>query len=220
MKNSIVESVFTYFCQRVPMLLFILLACWLGIFLLPWVSWNVVVFAVGIVLMVLFQLRLFDDLMQYKNDINKPNRDYTNIEVRKSLWIFLFLHSLLLVALIMWLNPKIGTVYAILLGLNWIAYRALLKYWRWRELLPLFKYPIIYLVLFQNYIELNKIKDNQQLVWYRCCVALLIFFGFLLFERLSDLKLTTNQQKLLARSLGYFVLVFICGILVFVGFQI
>jgi hypothetical protein len=213
------QSVFTYFYQRVPMVLFLVLATWFGVFMLPWIPWNVIIFSVGIVFMVLFQLRLFDDLMQYQNDLNKPNRDYTIPEVRKTLWIFWFVYSSGLMLLISWLNPRIGWVYLLLLFANWVAYKMLLNKWIWKNILPLLKYPIIYLVLFENYVVRNEISDNLTLVQYRVKTALLIFLGFIFLEWISDYSGPTVQNPRLMKFLGYGVLILICVIMVFVGFQ-
>lgn len=220
MKVSMFQSVFTYFYQRVPMVLFLVLATWFGIFMLPWIPWNVLIFSVGIVFMVLFQLRLFDDLMQYQNDLNKPNRDYTIPEIRKTLWKFWFVNSAVLIFLISWLNPRIGWVYFLLLFINWLAYKMLLNKWLWKSVLPLLKYPVIYLVLFENYVVRNEISDNQTLVQYRVGTALLILLGFIFLEWISDYRATTVQHPGSMKFLGYGVLILICVIMVFVGFQI
>lgn len=220
MKVSMFQSVFTYFYQRVPIVLFLVLATWFGVFLLPWISWNVLIFSVGIVFLVLFQLRLFDDLMQYQNDLHKPNRDYVIPEIRKSLWIFWLVYSAGLMFLISWLNPSIGWVYFLILITNWVAYQLLLNKWIWKNILPLLKYPVIYLVLFENYVVRNEIFDNLTLVQYRVGTALLIFLGFVFFEWISDYSGPSVQNSNSMKFWGYSVLILICAIMVFVGFQI
>lgn len=220
MKITILRSLFTYICQRVPLILFVILACWFGAFLLPWISWNVIIFSVSIVLLVLFQLRLFDDLMQYHNDLNKPNRDYTIPEVRKSLWIFWFIYSAVLIFLISWLNFQIGGAYFLLLCINWIAYKMLLNKWIWKEILPLLKYPAIYLVFFENYVVRKEISDNLTLVQYRIASAILIFMGFLFMERVSNYNYLPFQKQKYLKFMGYSVLVLICIVMVIIGFQI
>lgn len=214
------QTVFTYFYQRVPIVLFLVLATWLGIFMLPWISWNVIIFSVGIVFMVLFQMRLFDDLMQYQSDLNKPNRDYTIPEIRKTLWIFWFVYSAGLIFLISWLNPRIGSVFFLLLFTNWVVYKMLLNKWIWKNILPLLKYPVIYLVFFENYVVLNEISDNIILIRYRVVTALLIFLGFILLEWISDYNGPSIQNPTLMKFWGYCILILICAIMVFVGFQI
>ncbi len=210
---GLIHIVSRYFFQRIPLTLFTILSIWYGLFLLPWISWNVLVFPVCIILLVLFQLRLFDDLMQYQYDLGKPNRDYTQTIIRKKLWVIWLVFSCLLFMLVFWLNPKIGLVYGWLLLINWINYQFLLDRWEWRVYLPLFKYPVIYLVFFQNYVELGEINDNVSLMLFRIILAISVLIGFILLERFSE---KSNQLKYAA----YAFLIIIGGVSFFLGTQI
>jgi predicted tellurium resistance membrane protein TerC len=151
--------------------------------------------------------------MQYQYDLGKPNRDYTQTIIRKKLWVIWLVFSCLLFMLVFWLNPKIGLVYGWLLLINWINYQFLLDRWEWRVYLPLFKYPVIYLVFFQNYVELGEINDNVSLMLFRIILAISVLIGFVLLERFSE---KSNQLKYAA----YAFLIIIGGVSFFLGTQI
>ncbi len=208
-----INVIIRYFFQRIPLFLFTILSLWYGLFLLHWISWNVLVFPVGIVLLILFQLRLFDDLMQYQFDLGKPNRDYTEPQTRRKLWVVWLVYSCFLFMIVFWLNPKIGLLYGWLLLFNWLNYSLLMDRWEWRIYLPLIKYPVIYLVFFQNYVEMGLINDNFSLVLYRIGLSISILIGFVLLERFSE---KSNQLKYAA----YAFLMLVAGVSIIFGARI
>src|SRR5918997_6015105 len=92
----------TYVQQRIRPFLIIGLGIFIFFFSRPVSAFNVRSFVPFVLLIAfLFVFRLYDDLLQFRNDKGKPDRTYTETAARKTLLYFLiaFLGVLLCVAI-------------------------------------------------------------------------------------------------------------------------
>jgi hypothetical protein len=175
------ESVITYARQRFSLLLFGPLALFLFFFakgsLAPRPSDY---FWLPLVLVLLFLFRLFDDLQNRDFDQFKPNRCYTGSGNYRQLRVFLAGFSAVVFAVLIWVNPLAGFVTTGFFLLNLLLYKLLLQQWKFRNILPLLKYPFLSLLLAFLF------RQNQVPVLNQVAISFALFPAFVLYESLTD----------------------------------
>ncbi len=148
-------------------------------------------------------LRLFDDLRQWKFDLHKPNRIYTNPKNLKSLYGYLWLLIVLGLWLASLLNWHAFFIFSAFLLLNLIIYNGLLNVGKIHTLLPLLKYPILLLLL------LISKTNNQAFGVVELCAITSFFLAFIRVESEQDNNFifNTNQTQVL-KILSFILLLF------------
>jgi len=136
---------------------------------------------------VLVLLRLYDDLMQKEYDAAKPNRTYLKPEYYQKLVKALVVSTLIFLAIFSLYEP----VYAAVLGgfvvVNHLVYMLLLRWPLGAWILPLFKYPMLYVCVqcalwdaMGEDIHLNLLLLS----------SLSIFFAFIAFDLMDENKVS------------------------------
>jgi hypothetical protein len=128
----------------------------------------------------LFVFRLYDDLLQSRNDKGKPERNYTETAARKTLLYFLiaFLVSLLCIAILV----SVYTAFLLFcfITINHLLYLLLINNRTASGFLPLLKYPFVYILL--QFSELAAPAIRTQLLF----LATSLFSAFVAFESMED----------------------------------
>ncbi len=157
----------------------------LGIFIFffsrPVSVFNVRSFASFVFLIAfLFVFRLYDDLLQSRNDKGKPDRNYTETAARKTLLYFLiaFLGILLCIAILISVYPAF--LLFCFITINHLLYSLLINNKTASGLLPLLKYPFVYILL--QFTDLSALVIGAQLVF----LATSLFLAFVAFESMED----------------------------------
>ncbi len=135
-------------------------------------------------------LRLYDDIMNYQTDANKPNRIYTHYESRKLLTMQLAAFTFIFLAVVAFITPVLAVLLILFLLLNDILYRLFLNSGNWKHYLPLLKYPVIVALLYL----LTASTFSQ---WTAGCLMIAIFCAFIVFEILDDPTFPIRSKPLI-----------------------
>jgi hypothetical protein len=132
-----------------------------------------------LVLTLIFCFRLFDDLWSREIDAKKPDRIYTDIHSYTILKNFLIGFFAFVVCGI-WIFRKDAAITLIVFSLlNFLSYFLLFKKWKWRFILPLFKYPFLCFLLCMFF-------KNGTVSQYDILICASLFPAFLVFEFFDD----------------------------------
>lgn len=175
------NNILTYRKQRVGFLKFFGLSLFLLFYALKWEQikagyWPLIV----PVFILLFLFRLYDDLMQWKNDLSKDHRNYTDPQTRRSLIKF-WIPAIILVSIgVMAFSTMTGMLLSAFVLLNHLLYLIFVRNRFMALILPLIKYPIFILLLI-FYANGKDQIDHQLLI-----SAVSVFIAFTAFESMDD----------------------------------
>lgn len=174
------QSLTTYIRQRFKVAVFLPLALYLVAYALPdFTQFGNVFKSIFLILVLLFGFRLFDDLWNREIDFSKPERDYTKPENFIVLKRFLICFFVITFIALWFLKIGIAIAFLIFLTLNFAAYSALFKRWKWRFILPLLKYPFLcFLVIL--------LFKNSEILLKDVLICGSVLSAFLLFEIFDD----------------------------------
>src|SRR5829696_5005976 len=145
---SVSRVLATYIRQRIRPFLMIGLGIFLYFFSRPVSVFNVRSLVSFVLLIAfLFVFRLYDDLLQSRNDKGKPDRNYTEPAARKILLYYLiaFLGTLLCIAI--FISVYFAFLLVCFITINHLLYLLLINNKTASGLLPLLKYPFVYILL-------------------------------------------------------------------------
>lgn len=170
-----------YIKQRFNLALFTGLALYIFLFNVPLKYLNIQsLVALGILLFSLFVLRLYDDLMQFKYDKGKPNRNYTQLEIRNILFIYWIILAIVLLGLAALISVKLSLTILTFLILNHVIYLLLINLKKIASILPLLKYLVFCGVLQVFY------SSKMGIDFPMIASSGALFFVFLTYETLED----------------------------------
>lgn len=178
---SVSSILATYIRQRIRPFLMIGLGIFIFLFSRPVSVFNVRSFASFVFLFAfLFVFRLYDDLLQYRNDQGKPDRNYTETAARKTLLhcLIAFLGILLCFAILISVYPAF--LLFCFITINHLLYLLLINNKAASGFLPLLKYPFVYILL--QFSDLAAPVIGAQLV----SLAISLFSAFVAFESMED----------------------------------
>ncbi len=178
---SVSNILATYIQQRIHPLSMIGLGIFIFFFSRPVSVLNVRSFVSFVLLIAfLFIFRLYDDLLQSRNDKGKPDRNYTETAARKTLLYVLiaFLGIFLCIAILISVYPAF--LLFCFMTINHLLYLLLINNKTASGLLPLLKYPFAYILL--QFSDLSAPDMGVQLV----VLAISLFFAFVAFDTMED----------------------------------
>jgi hypothetical protein len=129
--------------------------------------------------------RLIDDLINRKEDQNKPNRNYTENKSWTPLCLFASIILLLGISLAFQVYQDNFMIYLLVIGLSIIPYAFRFLIPQLNFVYPLFKYGL--LVLFMNSV-------HNELDQFDYIFSGIVVLGFLLYEVLEDALLLVYQK--------------------------
>jgi hypothetical protein len=155
----------------------------------------------SLTLLILFTLRMFDDLKNRVSDQGKSNRNYTDVSTAENLKKVNLLLYLLTPLIIYFIHPYIAFYTAIFLACNIILYQIFSHYKSAMLILPLIKYPFICMML----AFLNRNESNSEIIF--TSVSLLPVF--IIFESFDDdkFRLSVMTSSLLFLSVHILLLI-------------
>ena len=164
------------------------------------------VFFLALVIAFITVFRLYDDLLQARNDTGKPDRIYTDPGARKTLTFFL----IALLSVLLFFASIINFTFACLLigfvSVNHLLYLLVINNRTAAGFLPLLKYPFIYLVL--QYSDLSAYSVGASLV----LSATSLFLAFVTFESLEDKTFPVPARYSYALQVLSFALIFVAKV--------
>jgi len=171
----------TYIEQRIQPLRLMALGIFIFLFGRPAPEFKVGSF-ISFVLLLVFLLvfRLYDDLMQTNNDRGKPNRSYTDPAVRKTLFYYLICFFCLLLAIAFYISNYLAAFLFCFITVNHLLYLLLITNKTGAGLLPLLKYPFIFILLQAS--DFSALSIGEHIVF----PALSLFLAFVAFESMED----------------------------------
>jgi hypothetical protein len=128
----------------------------------------------------LFVFRLYDDLLQARNDKWKPDRNYTDMAARKTLSYYLIAFFGILLCVAAFISVYLACLLFFFITINHLLYLLLIDKKTASGLLPLLKYPFIYILL--QFSDLSAPVIRTQLVFR----AISLFLAFVAFESMED----------------------------------
>jgi hypothetical protein len=128
----------------------------------------------------LFVFRLYDDLLQARNDLGKPDRDYTESPARETLRYVLIVLFGILLGIAAIISVYLALCLFCFITINHLIYVSLIDHKTASGFLPLLKYPFVYLLL--QFSELSALAIGPQIVF----PAIALFFAFIAFESMED----------------------------------
>lgn len=172
----------TYIHQRFSATLFVVFSVWLFLYAVPFYEMNILSgLNVLKVFFILWSFRLYDDVMQWQNDEAFEDRIYTGKNSRSKL-IFPLVVSLLFVPFITVDPPYFqlasGWLYFIII--NHVLYKVFVHSAFGSFILPLLKYPLIYVYLIYSCTVV------EDFAWEILLSALAVFFAMVLYDLLED----------------------------------
>lgn len=179
-----IETLRLYIEQRFSALKFLGLALFLFFYSVPFRVLDLfsIVHVVKLLFM-LFAMRMYDDVMQWENDSEFTDRIYTHSASRSKLILPLVLSlalSVLSCATDGGADFTIAMLWLCFLVLNHILYKALVHLSFWAFLLPLLKYPVIYIYLGACYYSSDDITVNDLLNQQA------LLFSFIVYDLIDD----------------------------------
>lgn len=171
----------TYLRQRIQPLWLIALGIFIFLFSRPTPEFKVGSF-ISFVLLIVFLLvfRLYDDLLQANNDQGKPNRSYTDPVVRKTLFYYLICFFCLLLGIAFYISNYLASFLFCFITINHLLYLLFITNKTAAGLLPLLKYPFVFILL--QFSDFSALTIGQHLVF----PALSLFLSFVAFESMED----------------------------------
>jgi hypothetical protein len=190
----------TYIQQRFSSGLFATFALWLFLYAVPFFDMNVMsVVYVMKVFFILWCFRLYDDVMQWKNDAHLSDRIYTSKEPRGKLILPLVLSLGFIPLLTANDGPafEIASVWFYFILFNHFLYKVFINTEYGAFVLPLLKYPVLFLYLV--YSSTGEVDFN----WEMQLSALALFCAMFLYDLLD------NSNRSIRLSIWvYFIVVF------------
>jgi hypothetical protein len=137
---------------------------------------------VSFVLLLAFLLafRLYDDLLQARNDRGKPERSYTETAARKILIYVLIVSLGILLGIAVFISVDLAFVLFCFITFNHLLYLLLINHKTAPALLPLLKYPFVYILL-QFGARSAQLSGAQPVF-----LATALFLAFVAFESMED----------------------------------
>ncbi len=171
----------TYIQQRIRPFLLIGLGIFVFFFSRPVSVFNVRSLVSFVLLIAfLFVFRLYDDLLQARNDKGKPDRDYTEPAARKTLLYFLIAFLGILLCIAIFISVYSAFLLFCFITINHLLYLLLINNKTASGLLPLLKYPFVYILL--QFSDLSAPVIGAQHAFF----AISLFFAFVAFESMED----------------------------------
>lgn len=157
----------------------------LGVFIFlfsrPVSAFNVRSFVSFVLLIAfLFVFRLYDDLLQARNDEGKQHRNYTETSARKTLLYFLIAFLGILLCIAIFISVYLAFLLFCFIAINHLLYLLLINNKTVSGFLPLLKYPFVFFLL--QFSDLSAPVIGAQLVFH----AIALFFAFVAFESMED----------------------------------
>ncbi|MFM1772884.1 MAG: hypothetical protein RLZZ71_2026 [Bacteroidota bacterium] len=190
----------TYIQQRFSSGLFATFAIWLFLYSVPFFDMNVMsALYVMKVFFILWCFRLYDDVMQWKHDAHLSDRIYTSKELRSKLILPLILSIGFIPLLTANDGPafEIASAWFYFILVNHLLYKVFINTEYGAFLLPLLKYPVLFLYLV--YSSAGEVDFN----WAMLLSALALFCAMFFYD-LLDNSSTSGRQSLWA----YLIVVF------------
>ncbi len=128
----------------------------------------------------LLVFRLYDDLMQADNDRGKPDRSYTEPVARKILFYYLICFFCLLLGLAFYISNYPAAFLLCFIAVNHLLYLLFITSKTGAGLLPLLKYPFVFVLL--QVSDFSAFTINEPTVF----PALALFLAFVAFESMED----------------------------------
>jgi len=199
-----IETLRIYSAQRFSTLMFFSLAVFLFLFSVPFHAIDLLsLIDVLKVFFMLWVMRLYDDVMQWENDVEFDERIYTHPESRSKLILPLVLSMALSVSFCLSDSPdfSLATMWLYFIIVNHVLYKALVHRSFWAFVLPLLKYPFLffYISLSYGFIE------NVSYIEYTSASGL--FLAFVVYDLLD------NQTSDKPPVVLYFMVVFCLALL-------
>jgi hypothetical protein len=171
----------TYIRQRISPFLMIGLGIFILFFSRPVSVFNVRSFVSFVLLIAfLFVFRLYDDLLQSRNDKGKPGRSYTEAAARKTLLYYLLAFLGLLSCVAVFISVYPAFLLFCFITINHLLYLLLINNGTASGFLPLLKYPFVYILL--QFSDLSRPVIGAQHV----VLAASLFSAFVAFESIED----------------------------------
>lgn len=192
----------TYIRQRINPLVLVGTGVFVFLFSLPVSQINprsIVWFVFLIVF--LFVFRLYDDILQANSDIGKPDRNYTDVAVRKKLSILLIVFFVILLVFASFLSWYVAVILLAFIGMNHVLYSLLINDKTASGFLPLIKYPFAYVVL-----QLSEPATSH----FGILVLLppvSLFIAFVVFESIDDQAFPVRAKYAGFLQISSFVLI-------------
>ena len=178
---SVSSVLATYIRQRIRPFLLIGLGILIFFFSRPVSVFNVRSFVSFVLLIAfLFVFRLYDDLLQSRNDEGKPDRIYTEAAARKTLLYFLIALLGVLLCIALLISAYQAFLLFCFITINHLLYLLLIDNKTASGFLPLLKYPFVYVLL--QFSDLSAPVIGAQLVFH----ATSLFLAFVAFESMED----------------------------------
>ena len=202
--SFMIETLRIYTAQRFSTLMFFSLAVFLFLFSVPFQAINLLsLIDVLKVFFMLWVMRLYDDVMQWENDVEFDERIYTHPESRSKLILPLVLSMALSVSFCLSDSPdfSMATMWLYFIIVNHVLYKSLVHRRFWAFVLPLLKYPFLffYISLSYGFIE------NVSYIEYASASGL--FLAFVVYDLLD------NQSTDKPPVVLYFIMVFCLALL-------
>ncbi len=171
----------TYVQQRIQPLRLILLAIFIFLFSGSAPESKVGSF-ISVVLLIVFLLvfRLYDDLLQANNDRGKPDRSYTEPVTRKTLFYYLICFCCLLLGIAFFISNYLALCLFGFMTINHLLYLLFITNKTGAGLLPLLKYPFVFMLLQSS--DFSALTIGEHFVF----PALALFLAFVAFESMED----------------------------------
>jgi hypothetical protein len=128
----------------------------------------------------LFVFRLYDDLLQSRNDKAKPDRNYTEPAAGKILLYYLIAFLGVLLCIAIFISVYFAFLLVCFITINHLLYLSLINNKTAAGLLPLLKYPFVYMLL--QFSDLSVPVIEARLV----ALAISLFLAFVAFESMED----------------------------------
>ncbi len=200
-----IEVLRMYIAQRFSSLMFLGLAVFLFLYSVPFHALHPLsVMDVLKVFVMLWVMRLYDDVMQWENDAEYSERIYTHPESRSKLILPLVL-SMATSVCICWSDSpdfSMASLWLYFMVVNHVLYKALVHRSFWAFVLPLIKYPFLFFYMTLSY----GLKGDISIVLLGSSLALFIVFV------VYDLLDNRDKEKPIVAL--YFLIVF-CFVLLF-----
>lgn len=200
-----IETLRIYIAQRFSALMFLGLALFLFLYSVPFHALHALsLIDVLKVFLMLWVMRLYDDLMQWENDAEFSERIYTNPESRSKLFLPLVL-SMAISVFICWSDSpdfSMASLWLYFIIVNHVLYKALVHRNFWAFVLPLIKYPFLFFYMSISY------GLNQDISVVEFGSGLALFLTFVVYDLLDS---RSNERPIVVL---YFLMV-ICFFLLF-----
>lgn len=199
-----IETLRIYIAQRFSTLMFFSLAIFLFLFSVPLHAFNPLsLIDIVKVFFMLWVMRLYDDVMQWENDVEHVERIYTQSESRSKLILPLVLSMALSVGFC--LNDSLdfssAALWLYFIIVNHVLYKALVHRSFWAFVLPLIKYPFLFFYMSFSF------GFNQEITYIEITSATALFLAFVVYDLLD------NQSTDKPPVVLYFMIVFCLALL-------